>query len=60
MTLQEIQKFEEKLEKKGYKKLVRSCKAEDEDDWEWYKAFYSNPAAINELTAKQIRQFDKV
>jgi hypothetical protein len=40
MTLQEIQKLEKRLEKKGYKKLVRSCKAEDRDDWEWYKAFY--------------------
>ncbi|MBR2771764.1 MAG: CDP-glucose 4,6-dehydratase, partial [Bacteroidales bacterium] len=27
---------------------------------EWYKAFYSNPSIINELTAKQIRQFDKM
>lgn len=39
MTYKEIQAFESKLEEKEYRKITQ-CKAEQTDDYEWYKAFY--------------------
>lgn len=41
MTYEEILKFEEQLEQKGYRK-IKSAKAELTDDYEWYKAFYGS------------------
>lgn len=39
MTKEEIEKIEKRLEAKGYKKITQ-CKAQEHDDYEWYKAFY--------------------
>ena len=41
MTYEEILKFEEQLEQRGYRK-IKSAKAELTDDYEWYKAFRGN------------------
>lgn len=38
MTHTEIIEFESQLESLGYRK-IKSAKAEDRDDYEWYKAF---------------------
>lgn len=39
MTYEQIKEFESKLEEKEYRKITQ-CKAEQTDDYEWYKAFY--------------------
>jgi len=45
MTLKEIKTFEKHLKSKGYKK-IESCKAEQQDDYEWYKSFKNNVGEI--------------
>ena len=41
MNKQQLDKFEQKLWERGYKKIT-SCKATQSDDYEYYKAFYDN------------------
>ena len=41
MTAQELKEFETKLSSAGYKKIT-SCKATETDDYEYFKAFYTN------------------
>lgn len=39
MTHEDVKAIESKLKEKKYKRITQ-CKAEEHDDYEWYKAFY--------------------